>query len=86
MPVQHLQGSGTPVDVLVDTPHFFDAGLKLTYEVRFMRTACIDLSVGIANIFNAYQRDFDRGYLRDSGYIYGPMMPRSLNASVAIHI
>lgn len=86
MPVQHLQGSGTPVDVLVETPSFFDAGLKLTYEVRFLRTACVDLSVGIANIFNAYQRDFDRGYLRDSGYIYGPMMPRSLNASVAIHI
>lgn len=86
MPVQHLQGSGTPVDVVVDTPRFFDANLKATYEFRVFRTACIDLSVGIMNIFNAYQRDFDRGYLRDSGYIYGPMLPRSLNAAVALHI
>jgi len=38
------------------------------------------------NIFNSYQRDFDQGYLRDSGYIYGPMTPRSLMASVKLHL
>ena len=30
------------------------------------------------NIFNAYQKDFDRGADRDSGYIYGPSLPRRL--------
>lgn len=86
MPVQHLAGSGTPVDCVVNTPAFFDASLKLSYEFKIFRTACLDLTAGVNNIFNSYQKDFDRGYLRDSGYIYGPMMPRSLMASVKLHL
>lgn len=40
-----------------------------------MHSASIDVSLGINNIFNSYQRRFDQGYLRDSGYIFGPMLP-----------
>lgn len=86
MLVQHLEGSGTPVDVAVRTPSFFDAGVKLSYEVPLGGKACLDVSAGVMNVFNAYQSDFDRGYLRDSGYIYGPSLPRSVVASVAFHI
>ena len=39
---------------------------------------------GIHNIFNAYQNDFDKGADRDSGYIYGPSLPRSFFAGVKI--
>ena len=35
---------------------------------------------------NDYQKDFDKGENRDSGYIYGPMMPRSLFAGIKIKI
>lgn len=38
------------------------------------------------NIFNSYQSDFDKGYQRDSGYIYGPTMPRSIFAELKLHI
>lgn len=86
MLVQHLAGSGTPVDKAVDTPDFFDANAKLSYEINVYRTACLEFSAGIMNIFNSYQHDFDQGSLRDSGYIYGPSLPRSLMASVKLHI
>lgn len=86
MLVQHMEGSGTPVDVAETTPDFFDLGLKLNYEFKIMHSGCIDLGIGISNIFNSYQKHFDQGYLRDSGYIYGPMLPRSLSASVRFHI
>ncbi|MDE6160268.1 MAG: TonB-dependent receptor [Muribaculaceae bacterium] len=86
MLVQHLAGSGTPVDVAVRTPSFFDANLKFTYEIPLGHKACLDVGVGVMNIFNAYQRDFDQGYLRDSGYIYGPSLPRSVMASVSFSI
>lgn len=86
MLVQHLAGSGTPVDVAVDTPRFFDAGLKLSYDFRIYNHVTLQLNAGIHNIFNSYQRDFDQGYLRDSGYIYGPTMPRSIFAGVKLHI
>lgn len=86
MLVQHMEGSGTPVDVAETTPDFFDLGFKLNYEFKIMHSGCIDLGIGISNIFNSYQKHFDQGYLRDSGYIYGPMLPRSLSASVRFHI
>lgn len=86
MLVQHLEGSGTPVDVAVTTPRFFDASVKLSYEFKIMNSVCIEPGIGLTNIFNSYQRDFDTGYLRDSGYIYGPSMPRSLYATVKIHL
>lgn len=86
MLVQHLEGSGTPIDVAVKTPSFFDANLKLSYEFKLTDKVCLDLGVGVMNIFNSYQSDFDRGYLRDSGYIYGPSLPRSLTFSAKLHI
>ena len=86
MLVQHLEGSGTPVDVAVTTPTFFDMGVKLSYTWTVMNRVKMEASAGVANIFNSYQKDFDTGYLRDSGYIYGPAMPRSLTASLSISI
>lgn len=86
MLVQHIAGSGTPVDVAVTTPSFFDANLKISYEMKITDKVCLDLSAGVMNIFNAYQNDFDQGYLRDSGYIYGPSLPRSLTFSAKLHI
>lgn len=86
MTVQHLEGSGTPVDVAVRTPTFFDASLKLTYCFEIFNRVDLDVNVGIDNIFNSYQRDFDTGYRRDSGYIYGPSTPRSLTCGVSMSI
>ena len=37
----------------------------------------LQLYGGVQNLFNAYQKDFDKGVDRDSGYIYGPSLPRS---------
>ncbi|MCM1032967.1 MAG: TonB-dependent receptor [Odoribacter sp.] len=86
MLVQHLEGSGTPVDCAVTTPTFFDMSVKLTYSKRLFSRVTCDISLGVGNIFNSYQNDFDRGYLRDSGYIYGPSIPRNISASVAFSI
>ncbi len=86
MLVQHMEGSGTPVDCTVNTPDFFDAALKLSYEFNVFHNVCIDVSAAVMNIFNSCQKDFDSGYMRDSGYMYGPSLPRSLMASVKLHI
>lgn len=86
MLVQHIAGSGTPIDCAVTTPRFFDATVKLSYEFKVMKDGCLDTSIGISNIFNSYQRDFDRGVDRDSGYMYGPSLPRSLFCTLKLHI
>ncbi len=86
MLVQHLEGSGTDIDVAKETPSFFDFDLKLSYDFKVMRYATIEVNAGVQNIFNSFQNDFDQGEMRDSGYIYGPMMPRSLFAGFKIKI
>ena len=86
MTVQHLAGSGTPVDMAVRTPAFFDASLRFTYTFRLLGRISLDVSAGMTNIFNSYQRDFDKWHDRDSGYIYVPVMPRSLTTGVSVSI
>ncbi len=86
MTVQHIAGSGTPVDVARRTPAFFDMSIKLTYTRRVFDRVNCEFGLGMLNVFDSYQNDFDQGYLRDSGYIYGPSLPRSLTASLSISI
>ncbi len=86
MTVQHLAGSGTLVDVAVRTPDFFDASLKLTYTFKILNRVTFDVSAGVSNIFNSYQDDFDIGPTRDSGYIYGPALPRCINAGISVSL
>ncbi|MDE7437873.1 MAG: TonB-dependent receptor [Muribaculaceae bacterium] len=86
MTVQHLVGSGTDVDLAVRTQSFFDAGIKFSYCFNIFKEVDMDVTAGITNIFNSYQRDFDRGVFRDSGYMYGPSLPRCLTATVSLSI
>ncbi len=86
MTVQHLEGSGTDVDLAVRTESFFDASVKLSYCLTLFKKVDLDLTAGITNIFNSYQRDFDTGSRRDSGYMYGPSLPRCLTFGVSVGI
>jgi outer membrane receptor for ferrienterochelin and colicins len=60
------------------TGSFFDAGIKLSYEIRITDAVKMEINTGIKNIFNSYQTDFDSGIDRDPGYIYGPISPRTI--------
>lgn len=82
MLVQHCAGSGTDVDVAVETPEFFDMNLKISYDFKVLDVTTVQVSAGVQNIFNAYQDDFDTGGDRDAGYIYGPAAPRSVFAGL----
>lgn len=62
---------------LVKTKSFFDLGAKLTYDFRLFSRTNLQLYCGVNNLFNSFQSDYDFGPDRDSGYIYGPTIPRS---------
>lgn len=68
-------------DELVRTPSFFDLGARCSYDFSLFRTK-LQVYCGVQNLFGAFQKDFDFGPDRDSGYIYGPTMPRSGYAGV----
>lgn len=64
-------------DELVHTPDFFDFNTKLNYTFVLNEHLKIQLNGGVQNIFNAFQKDLDKGTYRDSGYFYGPTQPRT---------
>jgi outer membrane receptor for ferrienterochelin and colicins len=68
-------------DRLEKTPSFADINLKATYDFRLNGIA-MQLNGGIKNIFNSYQKDLDKGAMRDAGYVYGPALPRSFFVGV----
>ena len=78
-----IQEDGAPKEVdvewneLVKTKSFFDLGTKITYDLRLFSKTNLQLYCGVNNLFNAFQSDYDFGPDRDSGYIYGPTIPRS---------
>jgi outer membrane receptor for ferrienterochelin and colicins len=65
-------------DGIKETPQFFDFNLKFSYDIRLTNGVKMRLETGAQNILNSYQTDFDKGELRDAGYMYGPMKPRTL--------
>ena len=74
--VQHMKGY-IEKDRIERTPDFFNGNVKVAYDIDLSKEFVLQLNAGVQNIFNAYQTDFDMGPDRDSGYIYGPTMPRS---------
>lgn len=83
MYVQHLAGY-VDEDRLEHTRSFFDLGIKTSYDFDLTSTTKLELSIGVDNILDHYQKDFDKGKDRDSNYIYGPAKPRSYFAGVKI--
>lgn len=84
MLMQHVAGY-IPEDIAIETPDFFDLNFKASYDFPISGTTVLQVNAGVQNIFNAYQDDFDKGGDRDSGYMYGPGIPRSFFAGVKLN-
>ncbi len=84
MLVGHSAGSGVETPEVVETPAFFVANAKVAYSFPIATYVSMEVAGGVQNIFNAYQKDFDKGWNRDSNYVYGPSLPRSIYCGVKI--
>ena len=84
MLVGHSAGSGVEEPVAVNTPEFMEVNMKLSYDFPVTKYLTLQVNGGIQNITNSYQNDFDKGWNRDSAYIYGPALPRSYYVGVKV--
>lgn len=66
------------------TNPFFDLGLKVSYDIKISNELNLQLNAGMQNLFDSYQKDLDKGRLRDAKYVYGPALPRSLTFGVKL--
>ena len=76
MLVEHHAGM-LESNVTTETRDFWDMGIKAAYDFKVYRSFSLQLNAGVQNMFNSFQNDFDSGADRDSGYIYGPTLPRN---------
>ena len=86
MKVPHFGGApGVPEDELTISPWFVDLGLRASrgFSIGKMNA---EAWLGVINLLNAFQTDFDQGPNRDSNYIYGPSRPRSVTAGFRLSL
>ncbi len=76
MEVSHLVDPDTERTIIRRAKDFIENNIKVAYDFD-IKDNCIQVYTGIQNMFNAYQKDFDRGALRDANYIYGPTRPQT---------
>lgn len=69
-------------NVLESTDSFLTLDLKVARDFKIFDQQFLTVSLGLKNITDDYQDDFDQGPDRDSGYVYGPRFPRTVYASI----
>ena len=81
LPYVNVQVKGTDIGTVTDeSGHFF---LK---KVHLYKQYCLEISCGVKNILDQFQRDIDRGEFRDANYIYGPTIPRTWFAGLSLKL
>ncbi len=69
-------------DRLETTPTFAVIDLSVTKRLP-LDDDTVSITLGARNITDDYQDDFDSGPDRDTGYLYGPRLPRTLYATLS---
>lgn len=85
MLIQHYAGYVSE-DSETLSSHFWDLGVRIAYDIPLAGLLKLQISGGVKNILNSFQKDLDQGVLRDAGYIYGPAMPRMYFVGVKLSI
>ncbi|MCY2686631.1 TonB-dependent receptor [Salinimicrobium sp. TH3] len=77
MYVPHLAGY-IEKDRLEKTRSFMEVNFKTAYIFELAKSFELEFNLGVQNLFDQYQEDFDMGVDRDANYVYGPSRPRTL--------
>lgn len=85
MLVQHFAGY-VEKDEEVTTPAFFDMGFKFTCNFQITNSINATFGIGIKNVLDQYQKDLDKGMLKDASFIYGPLYPRTFFTELKFNI
>ena len=85
MIVPHLKGYALN-DEEKKTPTFWDLGIRLAYDIHLYKHYCLEISGGVKNVLDQFQRDLDKGPDRDANYIYGPTVPRTYFLGLALKL
>jgi outer membrane receptor for ferrienterochelin and colicins len=80
MKIAHFAGApNQTTDEFVNTKTFSELNSKIAYTIPSKKYDMnFEVYGGLKNMLNQYQSDFDSGKNRDSNYVYGPALPRTI--------
>jgi outer membrane receptor for ferrienterochelin and colicins len=80
MDLVHMGGSvNNPIDKYVSSNNFHQFDVNINYIQNLEKIGVkLNYLIGVKNLTNSYQSDFDILKNRDSNYVYGPSTPRML--------
>jgi outer membrane receptor for ferrienterochelin and colicins len=80
MVIPHFAGAPNQlVDEMYTSNAFSELSTKISYTIGIEKIKSkIEIYGGVKNIFNAYQSNFDVGKNRDSNFVFGPSLPRTI--------
>jgi len=86
MDLVHMGGAPEQSEDEYFTSELFNAiALKATYIQKLKRVGVnLEYSIGVKNLANAYQNNFDSLKDRDSNFVYGPAVPRTIYFSLVL--
>ena len=86
MKVPHAAGAPNQfLDEVIISRRFSELSVKLGYIVPVSKMQSkIEFYTGVKNIFNAYQSNFDIGKNRDSNFVFGPSLPRTIYVGIKL--
>jgi len=73
-----------PLLVLKRSDTFVEIDIALNKKINLFDDVSSNITLGIKNITNAFQKDLDFGVKRDPGYVYGPTQPRTVYFTVSL--
>ena len=84
MIMPHFAGAPNQlVDEMYTSDAFSELSAKIGYtiEIKKMQSK-LEFYGGVKNIFNSYQSNFDIGKNRDSNFVFGPSLPRTIYVGI----
>ncbi len=80
MKIPHFAGAPNQlIDEMFTSNSYSELSAKFGYTIQLNQMqSAIELYGGLKNIFNSYQDNFDVGKNRDSNFVFGPSLPRTV--------
>lgn len=77
--VPHFAGApNQDMNEIIETNSFSELSGKIDYSISLKNiNSKLKVYIGIKNMFDAYQEEFDVGKNRDSNFVFGPAQPRT---------
>ena len=86
MKIPHFAGAPNQlIDEIFTSNSYSELSTKMgyTFQMKQMQTA-VEIYGGVKNIFNSYQDNFDVGKNRDSNFVFGPSLPRTVYLGIKL--